>query len=134
MFAPSVFGFTIFIFAYEGGVLSKWIKAKPINVLGKWSYSIYLTHFLLIQIVMSIIVVAEKLFKVNLKQEVMFFGDPKFVVDFNSMALNDLLALGYLAVTLGVSALTYKYVELKGQKWINGFAKPKAKPQVMPAE
>lgn len=134
MLAPAVFGFTIFIFAFEAGVLSKVIKTKMVNVLGKWSYSIYLTHFLLIQIVMSFIVVAEKVFKTSLKQEIMFFGDPKFVVDFGNMAFNDLLALGYLAVTLGVSAFTYKYVELKGQTWINNFAKPRAKPQASPAE
>ena len=134
MFAPAIFGFTIFIFAFEGGALSKIMKTKVINVLGKWSYSIYLTHFLLIQIVMSFIVVFEKVFKVNLKQEVMFFGDAKFVVDFGNMALNDLLALAYLAVTLGVSAFTYKYVELKGQKWINGFAPKKPTAHVAPAE
>lgn len=136
MFAPLIFGFTIFIFAFEGGAVSKLLKIKPIGVLGKWSYSIYLTHFLLIQIVMSFIVVFEKIFKVSLKTEILFFGDPKFVVDFGNFALNDLLAVVYLAVTLGFSALTYKYVELKGQKWINGFAaKREAKTTPpMPAE
>ena len=134
MFAPVIFGFTIFIFAYEGGALSKIMKTKVINILGKWSYSIYLTHFLLIQIVMSIIVVAEKVFKVSLKQEILFFGDSKFVVDFGNMMLNDLLALSYLAVTLLVSAFTYKYVELKGQKWINGFAPKKPTSHIVPAE
>lgn len=134
MLAPVVFGLTIFVFAFEAGSLSKLLKIKPIGALGKWSYSIYLTHFLLIQIVMSFIVVFEKIFKISLKTEIMFFGDPKYMVDFGNMFSNDLLALGYLAVTLGFSALTYKYVELKGQTWINSFAAPKAKTQPMPAE
>lgn len=119
MLSPLIFGFTIFVFAFEAGPLSAFLKTKPLAALGRWSYSIYLTHFLLMQIIMSTVVVVEKVFKVSLKREILFFGDPKFMIDFSNLWLNDILAVAYLIVTLIFSAFTYKYVELKGQNWIN---------------
>ncbi len=135
MLAPLVFGFTIFIFAFEGGFLSNLLKTRPLLALGKWSYSIYLTHYLLIQIIFSVVIVAEKLFKVSLKTEIIFFGDPKFMMDFGNIFINDLMAIAYIAATLVFSAFTYKYIEIAGQNWINGkFVKPKTRPNTVAVE
>lgn len=140
MLAPVIFGFAIFVFAFEGGFISNLLKASPFKALGRWSYSIYLTHFFIVQIIMSVVIVFEKIFKVSLKSEIIIMGDPKFMIDFGNVFYNDLLALAYLAITLGFSAFTYKFVELKGQAWINNLTgiKPKEKAnteaQVMPAE
>lgn len=136
MLAPLVFGLVIFIFAFEAGIVSKLLKIRPLSALGKWSYSVYLTHFFIVQIIMSSVIVMEKIFKVSLKSEMIVEGDPKFMIDFGNVFYNDLLAIGYLAFTLVFSALTYKYVELKGQAWINGYAKLKKSKaaQIIPAE
>src|SRR5260370_10144867 len=44
--APAVFGLAVFTFSFEGGFVSKILKARPFVFLGALSYSIYMVHVL----------------------------------------------------------------------------------------
>jgi peptidoglycan/LPS O-acetylase OafA/YrhL len=44
-------------------------------------------------------------------------------VDFGSIWLNDLFALAVLAFIIGLSALTYRWIETPGRDWVNGWLK-----------
>src|SRR5690606_31160970 len=44
LFASLMLLLTIFIFAFEGGVVSRWLKQRWLQALGLWSFSIYMTH------------------------------------------------------------------------------------------
>jgi peptidoglycan/LPS O-acetylase OafA/YrhL len=44
LLAPVIFGFAVFIFAHEGGMISRLLSARPFLTLGALSYSIYMTH------------------------------------------------------------------------------------------
>lgn len=48
--APLVFGLVVYVFSFERGALSRGLRAGPLQALGRWSFSIYMTHALLFQV------------------------------------------------------------------------------------
>ena len=44
MIAPAIFGFSVWVFAQEHGIVSWSLKTRPFVRLGMWSYSIYMVH------------------------------------------------------------------------------------------
>ena len=55
-----LFSVTIFIFSKEAGCISKLLKLKPFVSVGKWSYSIYMTHAAILFCVISLFMVLQK--------------------------------------------------------------------------
>ena len=111
--APIIFTFTVYIFSFEQGLISSFLKAKPIQLLGKWSYSIYMVHALLILIIGRSVNLFE-----NLSGEVLYIKHVTEVVDtelvfWNNSYVMDFFTVCFLAVLIFISSLTYKYVELK---------------------
>jgi peptidoglycan/LPS O-acetylase OafA/YrhL len=101
--APVAFLFVL-TFALGRGQISKLMATKPLLYLGKISYSLYLTHFL-ISIVMNVF--AERAMPGILGS------------NWNATGLGgDLLLLPYLAVVIGISHWTYHHIERPGQKAI----------------
>lgn len=52
--APLVFAFVVWVFAEEPGFLSRLGKSASMQKLGAWSYSIYMTHWLWIHVLVGI--------------------------------------------------------------------------------
>lgn len=46
--APAMFAMAVLVFAREGGHISRLLRAKPFAALGRWSYSIYMGHHLVL--------------------------------------------------------------------------------------
>ncbi|MBD3836915.1 acyltransferase [Brevundimonas sp.] len=107
--APLIFAVCIWVFASEAGRVSRWLSARPLLRLGHWSYSIYMTHMLVITLML---IVARRAGIMENRR-----------IDFGSVWLNDLFALAVLAVIIGLSALTYRWIETPGRDWINGWLK-----------
>ena len=105
--APLLFALSIWVFASEGGAVSRALAARPMIRLGHWSYSIYMTHMLVI----TVMLIAAR----NL--QLMPNGRR---VDLGSVWLNDLFSLAVIAFIVGLSALTYRWIETPGRDWING--------------
>ena len=103
--APFLLAFMV-IFAFDGGIFSRFISAKPFRYLAKISYSTYMTH-VIISIAFSI------------------FGSKvlvKVIPDWNeSVWAGDALILVYLAAVIVFSHFTYHYVEVPGGRFIRNF-------------
>ena len=98
-----VFALVVLTFAGEGGALSRRLIARPIAALGRWSYSIYMTHTLILALVFSAIPALPA-------------GLP-----------GDLAMLAFLAVVVAFSALTWRFIERPGQRFFTTL--PTARPQ-----
>lgn len=106
--APLIFAAAIWVFAGQGGPVSRVLTLRPFVSLGRWSYSIYMVHMLVITM---LLIVARKV-------EIMPNGRR---IDLGSAWLNDALALGVLAAIVAISALTYRLIEGPGRDLVNGW-------------
>ncbi len=95
---PLFFSLSILCLLKTNGVLSKLLDLKPIQFLGKISYSVYLNHGILILIFPRVV------FKVFKLEE----------TEFNQILI---LSISIILV-LTFSNFTYKYVEQKGGKFL----------------
>ncbi len=88
---PFLFAACIVVFASSSGPVAWWLKSTPMQCLGRWSYSIYLTHWPVMLLVYTAVPVP-----LRWDQE---------------------LAIGamYLAIVIGVSAACYRWIEVPGQ-------------------
>jgi len=103
--APFLLIFMV-VFAFDGGIISRFMSAKPFRYLAKISYSTYMTH-VIISIAFSI------------------FGS-KVLAGFipnwdNSAWAGDALLALYLCAVLAFSHLTYHFVEVPGGRYIRTF-------------
>jgi len=103
--APFLLIFMV-VFAFDGGIISRFMSAKPFRYLAKISYSTYMTH-VIISIAFSI------------------FGS-KVLAGFipnwdNSAWAGDALLAVYLCAVVAFSHLTYHFVEVPGGRFIRNF-------------
>jgi hypothetical protein len=91
--APPVFACLVLVFANGRGFVSEIMDRPSVNALGRWSYSIYMVHMLVLAIVASALNIGH------------FTGWRA-----------DALTLVYIACVVGMSALTWRWVEIPGQR------------------
>lgn len=99
-------GFLPFILlsaAYGSPSITKLFSAKPLQKLGDWSFSIYLVHQPLLFTIGSIVT----------------YLNPTGVLPAPGMLMAWGICLGFIALTLFVSSLTYRFWEVPARKWIN---------------
>jgi peptidoglycan/LPS O-acetylase OafA/YrhL len=112
--APLVFGPTVYVFAQERGVLSSILKLPAVKKLGEWSYSIYLIH---IPILTGIDVVAWRCGVALKLLNQQGSTDTISIFSFSSVWYGDVVTCLYLAVVIGVSGLTYRYIETPSRRF-----------------
>lgn len=109
-----LFVVAVYIFAFEQGAISKLLKRKPFQNLGKWSYSIYMLHALILLLVGRLFNVLEKVMNIQItetntnnevSQELFYLLSPYFM---------DLLTALYLLILIFIASLSYKHIEKKG--------------------
>ena len=94
--------------AYGSDRINAFLQSKPLQKLGDWSFSIYMLHQILLSIIGSVMAYQ------NLgKPPVM--GPPPVP----SVATGWLIVLAFIPFCLGVSWLTYRFVEVPARRWIN---------------
>jgi hypothetical protein len=91
--APPVFACLVLVFANGRGLVSEMMDRRAVNALGRWSYSIYMVHMLVLAIIASALNIGH------------FTGWRA-----------DAFTLGYIACVIGVSAFTWRWVEIPGQR------------------
>lgn len=95
--APLALVFAILIWLYSLPGEQKSVLATPVFItLGLWSYSLYLVHMIVKNVITAI-------------------GVPVS----SSAFVNALIFLGLLALPIGVSGLTYRFVEVPGRNILN---------------
>lgn len=138
--APVLFSLVVYIFAFQGGCVSRLLMCNPCQLLGRLSYSIYLVHtFIAINLIDRPVTMIEKLFHVQLTGPIPgalpkdLLSDSHFIILGNKLQ-GDLVSLVYLLVVVGISYLTYTYVEMPWQQRVNrGYASFAASRRLTPA-
>ncbi len=115
-----LFSASIFIFAFEKGLLSSLFSKQLFNGIGKLSYSIYMTHAPILFMILGLYMILEKFLKT--KSMTLMIKGCRFV-DFGSIFLNNLGVLITVITVLLVSNITYKYIEIPGQRFGKKFIK-----------
>lgn len=134
--ATPVFALAIFVFASERGLLSSLLKSRPLQILGMLSYSIYLVHPLLITFFNAGAKALGRVFDGDFQMpasavfaEAAAWTRDTNVVHFGNFWVNDLYALAFVAMVIAVSAVTYRLIELPGQRWFAKLGRPVLSPQ-----
>jgi peptidoglycan/LPS O-acetylase OafA/YrhL len=114
-----VFAGAVLVFAAEQGMVSRLFALPVLRWLGKLSYSIYLTHFL---IVISIPVALKQIFHVDLWTP-FALGNGQYVQLFGRNSVEGtFFYLLVVATTLAFSAFTYRWIETPGRNWSRRWA------------
>lgn len=103
------FALTVLLFAFEAGSISSFLKHKIFLLLGKLSYSIYMVHAAVIFVFTGMVLIFEKLRHTH--YSVVNEAGFRFL-DLGGYVNNSLITLLILAIVIGLSTLTYKYIEL----------------------
>ena len=109
--ATFLFIIQVFIFAFQKGYISDFLRLNVFSYLGKLSYSIYLTHSIILFFSLSTYMIIQKVFKVNISQTI---NGERFI-DLGSPLYNNLAIMAVLGAVIFISHFTYKYIEIKGQ-------------------
>jgi len=118
-FATPVFALAVLVFAQEGGAISKAMISRPVAALGRWSYSIYIVHTLVIACAFSAFHMIELAFHPGWITRT---KDGHSIIALPVPLLDDLLCLVILGVVIGLASLTYRHIERPGQRWAARFA------------
>lgn len=116
-----LFAVVVYVLAVGRGALSGLLESKPLQHLGVVSYSVYLVHGLVITVFNMGTRVLGRLLGTD-------FRTPTGLVDFGQSWANDLYALTFVAVVVGIATLTWQFIELPGQRLFNSWAPRQAKP------
>lgn len=106
-----VFLCSIWFFAYEAGLFSRYFRKTAFQYIGKLSYSIYMTHAAILFCLISIAMVMQKILGIELTQ---FYHGIRFL-NFGSAHANNLVVMAILLLVIYISSLTHKYIEVSGQ-------------------
>lgn len=110
--ASALFMVTVFFFAFELGFISKTFKLKPFQLIGKLSYSIYMTHAAILFCLISTAIIIQK---ATGKAFAPMIDEMRFL-DFGNALTNNAVVLAIVAIVISISLITYKYIEIPGQK------------------
>jgi peptidoglycan/LPS O-acetylase OafA/YrhL len=113
--APIAFVPIIYVFAFEGGVISRVLSGQFGQFLGELSYSIYM-NALLVSLLFnkSSLAVFMLLCRDSTHTPVV---NPNGLYDFGYIIVNDVFTLAYLLCVIGVSWATYKYIENPARRY-----------------
>jgi peptidoglycan/LPS O-acetylase OafA/YrhL len=111
LFLSLLFSIQVFIFAFEKGSVSTFLTQKIFLYFGKLSYSIYMLHAAVLFVSLSMLMVTQKVWGIDLT---LMISDRRYI-DMGSDFSNNLVVLLILGVIIFISQFTYKYIEMKGQ-------------------
>ena len=96
------------LFAYESGVVSRWLKRKPGQVLGELSYSIYMVHALLAVCILSAVALAPKFGIGGIALGPVAHDSTGIVT---MAGASDALLVAFLLLVVGLSMLSFHWIE-----------------------
>ena len=104
-----VFAVAVWVFASEDGAISRLLRRRVPQALGAWSYSIYMIHPLLT----TVVLVSNRRRMVTI--------DGRSTMD-GPVWLVEAITVVYLLAVVAAARMTYRYVELPGQRLFNRWA------------
>jgi peptidoglycan/LPS O-acetylase OafA/YrhL len=116
------FGFVVYVFSFDGAIVSSVLRAKPFRFLGQISLSIYLIHPVIIALVYGAVRVlqhktgTQMIVHLSTDRDLLAFG-PKLAMD------AVVLALG--GVSIGLGTLSYHFYEEPCRRFFNAVSQGK---------
>lgn len=122
--APVLFACVVYGFAPEAGLVSGLLRTRLFQMLGRYSYSIYMIHTLFIVAIRGGLRIVEKLGHVHLIQPPLTNGpgDTSFNIYFGGTWLMFGFAMLILLAAVISSGWTYRFIEKPGQAFFNRLA------------
>ncbi|MES3001687.1 MAG: acyltransferase [Pseudomonadota bacterium] len=118
--APLVFGVVVAVYAHDAGVVSRVLRQRPAQWLGQVSYSIYLNHYvLMVTLVPSLGYWLHKRF--GFVPGDAFQPDPVTGLLGRGALEGNLHLVAFMALTFAMSALTFRWVEFPGRRWVRAW-------------
>ncbi|WP_198038265.1 acyltransferase family protein [Skermanella stibiiresistens] len=114
--APLLFGVVVHVFASGDGIFTGLLSTRPFRLLGELSFSIYMMHGFLIEMLLKLAGALEKTTGWPVK---VTLPDESVVVSAGGLWATDTFILPYLAAVVIVSWFTYRLIELPGQRLFN---------------
>ncbi|ANO34976.1 acyltransferase [Vibrio breoganii] len=112
--ASLLFVFVVLVYSYEFGCVSRLLKGDFFQLLGKISFSIYMTHYALVIIIKSCFMVIQN---ITGKRVAPLVNGSRFI-DLGSPLMNNLLLFLFIFLVIVTSLITYRYVEIKTKDFI----------------
>jgi len=118
MAGPLVFGFAVWAYARNDGPLSKLLVLRPFVKLGAWSYSIYMVHFLIGNMVSRLLrVTGVALTSLPDAATAWHGGGHRWVMD--------AVLVAYLGVVVALSSITFRLIEEPARRYVSGLDFPR---------
>ena len=121
--APIVFAFVVYLFSFESGQLSFFLSRPPFRPFGRWSYSIYMVHALILQIIVYAVRALERLSGLPLRAMTTANGSSYPVIAFDSDLAMSALCVIFLMVVIAAASQTYRFVEEPSRLYFNALAR-----------
>ena len=121
-FATPLFCIVVLIFSSDRGVLSHALARAAPAALGRWSYSIYMVHTLVLVMFFSSAHVGELVLG---RHWLVQWSGGGAVIGGGGEAVKTIIFAGYLGATIALAALTWRLVEQPGQRFFARLARAK---------
>ncbi|HEX4303253.1 MAG TPA: acyltransferase [Rhizomicrobium sp.] len=109
--ATPLFAIAVLVFAGDRGLVSRALTTRPAAALGRWSYSIYMVHTLVLAVLFSGVHIGQIAFH---RHWLIDLKDGRAILELGPA--DDLLMLLYLTAVIAFSALTWRAIERPGQR------------------
>jgi hypothetical protein len=109
--APLVFAIVVHVFSFEAGICSRILTRTPFRQFGTWSYSIYMVHAPLLEILMYLVRLTERLTGATLRTKIWVAGAGVLVIWLGNNILMVILGLVFLGALIAASSVTFRYIE-----------------------
>ena len=116
--APFVFAIAVYVFSFEQGPVSRWLRTPMFQTLGRRSYSIYMVHAGVLTIVVPAITV---LYPVGPDPFIVHTDGARFLTGPSPFVFDALLVFYVFAIVV-LSGLTQRNIEEPGQRFFNRLA------------
>jgi peptidoglycan/LPS O-acetylase OafA/YrhL len=134
--APFLFAIAIYLLAGARGLLTQALQSPVLQFLGRISYSIYMVHAVVLIAVGLAANLAERLLHMTLLVPADALFGPQSgsgkLLDVGGPWAMDAATLATLAVVVGISSLTYRWIEMPGQRLVARLATRAAAPLPAP--
>src|SRR5689334_5647149 len=118
--APPLFCFVVLVFSDDDGLFSRLLAMRAPAALGRWSYSIYMVHTLVLVVFFSAARVAELSFDVHWLSRL---PNGEAAVASQGAFVTLALSVAYLTVVVALAALTWRFIEQPGQRFFGNFVR-----------
>ncbi|QZA77943.1 acyltransferase [Deefgea tanakiae] len=107
--AAWAFAIAIIVFAFEQGAVSKCLRHESFVSMGKWSFSIYLSHYGVLHLILLVLTA--------FAPQWLLYKDGLRFINLGSAWADNLVGIVILALVLLISRWSYQVIELRGIRW-----------------